>query len=90
MADEKWMAKAIEQAKKWILETGQAETERIWLSGEPLLPYNNNTSHRVQLLILEGTPQQGIIVADYGRGRVWGININRQTKKFRGDIIATL
>jgi hypothetical protein len=86
MADEEWMAKAIEQAKKWVLKTGQVETERQWLSGEPLLPYGDSINHKVQLSILEGTPQQGIIVADYGRGRVWGININRQTKLFRGDI----
>ena len=58
----------INKAKEWIRESGESGTvERDWLEAEPPLSYDDN-QYRVKLLVLEGSPPYGYILADYNEG----------------------
>lgn len=60
------MEELIEQAKKLIER--RSESDRRWL--EASLDSYDDKSHRVSLIVQEGSPAKGYIIANYGTEQV--------------------
>jgi len=66
----------IESAKKKVIRAyeGTEETSRAWL--ECSLDSYKTKSYRIRVLVLEGSPVKGYIIANYGTGVVTAFTVH--------------
>lgn len=58
------MDKLIEKAKRWVQARLSDGDQRPWLEAEPPSSYGN-PAYRVRLLVLQGSPPRGLVLANY-------------------------
>jgi len=70
------MEELIESAKKKVTRAyeGTEETRRTWL--ECSLDSYKTNQHRIRVLVLEGSPVKGYIIANYGTGVVTAFTVH--------------
>lgn len=79
---EKGVDELIEEAKQIVIKKYEHKdtTKRKWL--EANLDSYENPNHRIRVLVLEGSPAKGYIIANYGTARVTAFDV--YDKKLKG------
>jgi hypothetical protein len=71
------MTELVKKAKKLVAEWCGGWTGRPWV--EVALDSYENSRYRVALMVYEGSPAKGTVVADYGNGTVTAISQGGQS-----------
>ena len=86
MKKDEIMKKLIDKAKLSVIRSWEQKdtTDREWL--EANLDSYENDSSRVKILVLEGSPAKGIVLANYGINEVSAIDgLGRHLHKWRSE-----